>query len=333
MQKGTPSTPPVTGRSHRHRFETPFWRKVFLAGVRHIPQAIQRATMPLWAGIFYGLVPSARRTVEANLTRAMGEASPAITHLRSFRLFVNYAQSITNMYALYVGRPLPVEPVFEGREKLLAVRAQGRGAVILTGHIGSWALAPFLLERTGVGAPTMAMAEEPNQELQQFEQQFRRHWKIIYTTGSPFAALELATVLRRGELVGMHLDRVTGSHVLLPFFGKEAAFPLGPATLARATGAPLVPVFMIRDGAKGFRSFTEDPIEVAHTRNRDADLRDATARVVAVYEAYVRRYPYQWFSFHDFWATPDGVDAGPTATAHGEGGTRRNGRATSVNGR
>ena len=48
----------------------------------------------------------------------------------------------------------------------------------------------------------------------------------------------------------------------------------------------------------------DDEIEVAHTSDRDADVREATARVVAVYERYVRQYPEQWFNFFDFWNPP-----------------------------
>ena len=297
--------PVAPGRAHRHRFESPFWRKLLLAGIRHIPPNLQRASMPLWAGIFYSLVPSARRNVEGNLRRVLGDGPAWKAHLQSYKLFVNYAQSITNMYALYLGQPLPVEPEFHGRERLVAARAQGRGMIMVTGHLGSWSLGPFLLERTGFGAPVMAMAEEPNVRLQEFEQRFRQRWRIVYTTGSPFASLELASVLRRGETVGMQLDRhMGGPHVLLPFFGRPAPFPLGPAMLARATRAPIVPVFMVREGATGFASRVEEPIEVRRTANRQADLIEATARVVAIYEAYVRRYPYQWFNFHDFWAEP-----------------------------
>ena len=121
----------------------------------------------------------------------------------------------------------------------------------------------------------------------------------------------------------MHLDRYTGGNsIKLPFFGREAAFPLGPATLARATRAPLVPVFMVREGAKGFRATTEDPIEVAHTRDRERDLREATAKAVAVYESYVRRHPLQWYNFHDFWATPERAaeEAPPSVRAMNGGG-------------
>ena len=299
-------------QSYRHRYEGPFWRRLFLVGVRYIPQPLQIASMPLWAGIFYGLVPSARRLVEANLDRVMGYAPPAVRHLRSFRLFVNYAQSITNLYALHLGQELPVEAAFdsEQRAKLLAILAQGRGAILVTGHLGFWSLGPYVMEYHGLPVPLLAMAEEPNRAVQAWEEQFRKKWRIVYTTGSPFASLELAATLRRGELVAMQLDRHLGSsYVRIPFFGAPAAFPLGPAMLGRVTRAPLVPVFMVREGARGLRVMLEEPIYVEHTRDRDSDLLEATTRAVNIYESYVRRYPYQWFNFHDFWATPEPTQA------------------------
>ncbi len=47
--------------------------------------------------------------------------------------------------------------------------------------------------------------------------------------------------------------------------------------------------------------YVEKPIEVAHTRDRERDAREAMAAAVGVYESYVRRHPEQWFNFHDFW--------------------------------
>src|SRR6188768_820644 len=92
------------GRAFRHRFEGPFWRRVFLGGIRNLPQSVQRASMPMWAAIFYTLVPQARRIAERNLERIAGPLPTTQAKLRSFRLFVNYSQAITNMYALHLGQ-------------------------------------------------------------------------------------------------------------------------------------------------------------------------------------------------------------------------------------
>jgi KDO2-lipid IV(A) lauroyltransferase len=305
------------GQAFRHRFEGPVYRRIMMFGIRNFSHPVQRATMPFWAGIFYVLVPRARRIIEQNLERVLGAATPVATKARSFRLFVNYAQSITNMYCLHHGQPVPVEASTVGAEHIHKLQAEGRGAVVVTGHMGFWQIAPILMQRKSYPPLTMAMAEEPNQGTAEWERKFREKFRIVYTTSSPFATLELASVLRKGELVGMHMDRVQGGpHVLIPFFGRPAPFPLGPATLARATGAPLLPTFIIAEADRTRATFyVEEPIEVPRTRDRDADVRAGMGALVRVYERYVRAYPEQWFNFHDFWKAPDAAPASSTTEA------------------
>jgi len=296
------------GQSFRHRFEGPFFRNLMLAGIERIPLALQQASLPLWAGIFYGALPAARRAVESNLRRAVGPLSPLAERRRSFRLFVNYARSLTDMYGLYLGRDLPLEVCFLGRENVYRVMASGRGAVAITGHLGAWQVTPFVIGRTGELPPlTMAMAEEPHGGAHGFESQLRSRFNVVYTTSSPFALIGLQKRLREGEIVGMQLDRTPGGpHLDVPVFGAPAPFPLGAATLARTSGCPLIPVFAVYTGVRQITVHYEEPIEVPHTRDRAGDLGRATAAAVAVYQRYVRRWPEQWFNFFDFWGARDG---------------------------
>jgi KDO2-lipid IV(A) lauroyltransferase len=278
-----------------------------LTGIRRVPLPLQRASMPLWAGIFHAALPEARHAIENNLRRAVGPASPLEEWRRSFRLFVNYAQSLTDMYGLYVGREIPVEVKFSGREHVYRVIDSGRGAIAFTGHLGAWQVTPFVIGREGDLPPlTMAMAAEPHAGAHSFESQLRSRFRVVYTTNSTFSLIELANCLRRGEVVGMQLDRSVGGPQLdVPLFGVPAPFPLSLATLARTSGCPLIPVFAAyTDGAR--RRITVhygEPIEVPYTRDRRNDLGEATHRAVAVYERFVRRFPEQWFNFFDFWTT------------------------------
>jgi len=188
----------ITNRALRHAFDGPFFRRLAIGGVRHLPMLVKFATMPLWGGIFHALVPSARRAAETNLQRVLGPMSAIELHTRSFRLFTNYAQSITNMYCLHSGQPVPVDAVTVGQEHILALQKEKRGAVVVTGHLGFWQIAPILMQRKSYPPLTMAMAEEPNAGTAEWERQFREKFKIVYTTSSPFSTLELASVLRRG---------------------------------------------------------------------------------------------------------------------------------------
>ena len=85
-----------------------------LGGIRRIPPRVKRLSMPLWAGIFYSLLPGARRAIESNLDHVCGPPSgPAGSlstelerHQRSFRLFCNYAQMLSDTYGMHMGLPL-----------------------------------------------------------------------------------------------------------------------------------------------------------------------------------------------------------------------------------
>src|SRR5437870_5708771 len=66
------------GQSFRHRFEGPFFRNLMLAGIQRIPLALQQASLPLWAGIFFTALPAARRAVASNLRRAADTPAPPV---------------------------------------------------------------------------------------------------------------------------------------------------------------------------------------------------------------------------------------------------------------
>src|SRR5262249_35267363 len=153
------------------------------------------------------------------------------------------------------------------------------GAITVTGHLGAWQMTPFLIAQRGDLPPmTMAMAEEPNADVGEFERRFRARFRIVYTTRSPFALIELANLVKRGELVGMQLDRhLGGPQALFPFCGAPVASPLGPATLARTTRCPIVPVFSVYADRRRRQVtvYYGEPIWVSRTANRENDLRDA----------------------------------------------------------
>lgn len=299
------------GRSTRHRFEGPFYRRLMVGGIKHIPPAVQHATMPLWGGLFYALIPAARNGVLKNLDRILGPASNVERHRRGLELFKNYAQMLTDMYSLHFGRVPDFEVTSIGREHLLGALKLGHGVIAATGHLGMWQIGPFLAEWRGLPQFYMAMAAEPNPLVQEFEQRFREHLRIVYTTESVFSALPLANALRDNCIVGMQIDRHLGDNLLpLQMCGHTASFPSGPATLARATGAPIVPSFFVVEppAAPGRKRrlyhLLEPAIEVPRTADRAADIATATARIVESYGRIVSRYPTQWYQFFDFFKPP-----------------------------
>ena len=77
--------------------------------------------------------------------------------------------------------------------------------------------------------------------------------------------------------------------------------PVGPQSLARATGAALVPVFSFREGPYTFAWWCGRPSRSRERADRDADVAEAVQRLATEIEWAIRRAPHQWFCLRRLW--------------------------------
>jgi KDO2-lipid IV(A) lauroyltransferase len=109
--------------------------------------------------------------------------------------------------------------------------------------------------------------------------------------------------LRAGRWVAMVADQDARRHgVFVPFLGRPASTPTGPARIALATGAPIVMGFVTRREDGRLELDVEPALVSPDPRSPDA-VRTLTALHAARLEAWVRRHPAQWFWLHRRWKT------------------------------
>lgn len=112
----------------------------------------------------------------------------------------------------------------------------------------------------------------------------------------------LNNALADGEIASLPGDRVFGSQktVECAFFGAKAKFPAGPFVLAVQREAPVLTVFVMKEGRRDYKVLLERlPESEGKTRQeRVQALADAYASIL---EKVVRQYPDQWYNFYDFW--------------------------------
>jgi predicted LPLAT superfamily acyltransferase len=97
-------------------------------------------------------------------------------------------------------------------------------------------------------------------------------------------------------------ERDGSSHTIrLDFFGKPTNIPVGPAYLALASGAPVIPVFVPLENGK-YSTLMDEAIYFrgGHSQHNEA-IRSGMQRLATVFERYIRKYPDQWYNFFDFW--------------------------------
>jgi predicted LPLAT superfamily acyltransferase len=122
--------------------------------------------------------------------------------------------------------------------------------------------------------------------------------------GSTLAALDVLGILREGGIVAVKGDRVVdGRNAEVPFLGGRIRVPTGPYLLAALAGVPVVPLACFKEGVRTCRVVAGEPwTPVLRGRaTRDEDLAASARTFAAHLEAWARRWPLQWYNFHDLW--------------------------------
>jgi len=178
----------------------------------------------------------------------------------------------------------------------------GRGTIILTGHFGNWELLAMTLRVKGY--PGVAVGRKIYfHKYDEYLNRLRKMHdvKVIDREQSPRAFLR---ILKQNNIVGILADQDVDSveGVFVNFFGKPAYTPIGPVALAKATGATMVPAFIVREGLH-HRFIVEKPVELVDTGDKEKDMVTNTQAWSNVLEAFIRKYPDQWVWVHRRWKT------------------------------
>ena len=199
----------------------------------------------------------------------------------------------------------------DGGAKIDQCLAAGNGLIVWTAHVGNWEFASRLLSMHGPVNVARVVEDNPA-EITLRNLMASERLKTVDLKGGVSATLELLQALRRNEIVAIQGDRVYQRHTFdVPFFSRPTSFPLGPFLLSQVSGAPVLPVFVIRRGWLRYQVLMGDLIPPVPSRDkcddRDAGLYEATCQAVSFLEKTLTTHYDQWMNYFDFWpvAPPD----------------------------
>lgn len=195
------------------------------------------------------------------------------------------------------------------RAPLLRVLESGRGAVLISAHIGNMEVCRAIARlHPGVRLKVLVHtrhAEKFNQLLDEVSGEARLSL-IQVTELTPMTAIRLRECVEHGELVVIMGDRVplsgTQRTCAVNFLGAPARFPQGPFILAALLQCPALTLFCTRrDGRYRIRFDDLAQRVVLPRRDREGALRGYVATFAARLEECCRDTPLQWCNFYDFW--------------------------------
>jgi hypothetical protein len=187
-------------------------------------------------------------------------------------------------------RPAQVEPVDvtpEAQAELDAILAAGKGAIVITGHVGNWEL--FFRRFVAAGYDARAVGKEQNDpRLTAWMERLRGPGRTIWR-GAPGAARQLLKTLRGNGVLAMLIDQDTKVQgVFVPFFGDLAWTPRAAADLSLRTGAGVAAMFAHRKPGGG-HVVSGRRVAYASTGDLEADVVGLTAAMTRAIAPEERR--------------------------------------------
>ena len=177
---------------------------------------------------------------------------------------------------------------------------KGKGAIILSAHLGSWELGGAAMGVVGYPINVVALDHKNKLVNKFFIRQRQMKNERVISIG--IALKKCFRVLKNNELLAIVGDKdFTNNGLVSKFFGKDTLLPKGPAVFSLKTGAAIIPGFVIRDHDENCRLIFEKPIEYAPSGDFEKDVINLTACCAKVLEDCIRRYPTQWYCFRKFW--------------------------------
>lgn len=180
-----------------------------------------------------------------------------------------------------------------------AVERSGRGAVIVTGHIGS--LEAAALTVVSLGFRLHAYFQRMSNPLVDAEVERTRAAIGIRLIDRRQGVRPGVEALLRGDCVAVVADQDARTHgVFVPFFGRLASTHRGAAVMALRANAPIFFGYARYDPAGGYVGGVRE-IQVSREGGPDEVIERMIAAFTASLEAEVRKAPDQYFWQHKRW--------------------------------
>jgi KDO2-lipid IV(A) lauroyltransferase len=191
----------------------------------------------------------------------------------------------------------------EGREHVESAMAAGRGALLVTAHIGNWELHGLahglLFGAIGVIARPL---DNPALDERLCGMRAQGGNSVIYKRKALATVLRL---LREGRGVAVLIDQNVQAQdgIFVEYFGQPAATTTVAAALTLKTGCALVPTHTVLRPDGTYRLVYDPPLAWEPTGDRRADLHAITQELTRAIERWVRETPEQWLWIHRRWKT------------------------------
>jgi KDO2-lipid IV(A) lauroyltransferase len=264
------------------------------AGAATLPASVVHGLARVGGNLEWAARPAKRRQLASNLAHAVGlpPGAPGVKRLVRREVVNEARRSVDLLWALRRRDELLASTEVVGEEYLAAALEPGRGALLVSPHLGGWEVATAVPARV-VPVPTTAIVTDDWIAWAVAGLRVEAGLGVLYDT-EPIT--KAARLLRRGEallVLGEYAKDGMRTHPVRLLDGV-VELPAGPASLARLCGAPIVPFTVLPIAPRRWRVAIEPPLHPP-ARNSGVEAEKVLLQELADrWTVSLREHPEHW---------------------------------------
>jgi len=244
-----------------------------------------------------------RQAVENNLKTVLNVPQVPKDKVRAvFRGFGKYLLEFFTMTRRLSPAFVQANVRINNIEYLNEVLKKGKGAVLVSAHVGNWEMGGAVLPILGFPLSVVALAHKDPRVNALFNAQREAFGAMVIQTD--VAIRRVTEHLQKNRLVAILADRDFGARgAVMDFLGHPTMIPKGSVYFSIKTGAPIVPIFFIRTEEDRFEINVYPPLDppvLPDGRIPDETATEYIRKYLTAIESEIRKNPSQWLLFREF---------------------------------
>jgi len=218
-----------------------------------------------------------------------------------YKSYYVFGQTLIDRILISSGKRDRFTYEFDGIENIKEAYKNQEGAIMISAHIGNFEVSEYFFEDIGENFVTNIVTTDlERQKIKEYIEKLsiKSNMKYLLIKEDMSHIFTFKNALDNNEFICMTGDRYMekAKFIEKEFLGEKAKFPRGPFLLSSRFKVPVLFVYVLKDSATHYHLYARK----AEFKARDEE--GLLENYLEITEKLVRKYPYQWFNYFDFWS-------------------------------
>lgn len=276
--------------------------KIFIYFIKYIGINAAYVLLSLVSFYYFVFAPKGSKTSYYFFHKRLG-FSKFKSFFKAFKNIFVFGQTLIDKVAISSGLNKKFTYHHDGGETIKNLLKEKKGGILISAHVGNFEIAEYFFSEIDIDSQiSLVTTDNERQAIKEYLESvsIKSSIKFIIIEPDMSHIFKINNALINNELICFTGDRYFEGNKTLTgtLLGKEANFPAGPFLLGSRIKAPVIFVYVMKEANKHYHLYARE----AKFKNRDAQ--DLLKKYTESIEWILKKYPYQWFNYFDFWENP-----------------------------